>query len=51
MMLEAFKAQPDKYDEIITDQTTTSLTGQMLTKEMMIIRPDIPIILCTSHSD
>ncbi len=49
--LEAFKAQPDKYDVVITDQTMPHLTGQMLAKEIMAIRPDIPIILCTGHSD
>jgi nitrogen-specific signal transduction histidine kinase len=48
--LEAFKAQPGKYDLIITDQTMPHLTGQMMAKEMMTIRPDIPIILCTGHS-
>ncbi|MEE8397871.1 MAG: response regulator, partial [Desulfobacterales bacterium] len=49
--LEAFKAQPDKYDVIITDQTMPHLTGQMLSAEVMGIRPDIPVILCTGHSD
>ncbi len=49
--LEAFKARPDRYDLIITDQTMPHLTGQMLAREMMAIRPDIPIILCTGHSD
>ncbi len=27
------------------------LTGKMLAAEMMAIRPDIPLILCTGHSD
>lgn len=49
--LDAFKAQPDKYDLTITDQTMPHLTGQMLAREMMAIRPDIPIILCTGHID
>ena len=49
--LEAFKARPNKYDLIITDQTMPHLTGEMLAKEVMTIRPDIPIILCTGHSD
>ena len=49
--LEAFKAQPGKYDLVITDQTMPHLTGQMLAKEMITIRPDIPVILCTGHSD
>ncbi|MEE8398028.1 MAG: ATP-binding protein, partial [Desulfobacterales bacterium] len=49
--LEAFKAQPDKYDLVITDQTMPHLTGQMLARELVAIRPGIPIILCTGHSD
>ena len=49
--LEAFKAQPDNYDLIITDQTMPRMTGQMMANEMMAIRPDIPVILCTGHSD
>lgn len=49
--LEAFKAQPDKYDLIITDQAMPHLTGQMMAKEMMAIRPDIPIIICAGHGD
>jgi PAS domain S-box-containing protein len=49
--LEAFKAKPDEYDAIITDQTMPHLTGQMLAMEMMAVRPDIPVILCTGHSD
>lgn len=27
------------------------LTEQMLAKEVMAIRPDTPVILCTGHSD
>ena len=49
--LEAFKAKPDKYDVVITDQTMPHLTGQMMAREMMAIRSDIPVILCTGHSD
>jgi nitrogen-specific signal transduction histidine kinase/CheY-like chemotaxis protein len=49
--LEAFKAQPGNYDLVITDQTMPHLTGRVMAKEMMAIRPDIPIILCTGHSD
>lgn len=49
--LAAFKAQPDRFDLIITDQQMPDMTGQMLAKEMMAVRPDIPVILCTGHSD
>jgi CheY-like chemotaxis protein len=49
--LEAFRAQPDRYDLVITDQTMPHMTGQMLAKEILSLRPEIPIILCTGHSD
>ncbi|MDP3029139.1 MAG: GAF domain-containing protein, partial [Deltaproteobacteria bacterium] len=49
--LEAFRAQPDKFDLVITDQTMPNMTGKMLAKELLRIRPDIPIILCTGYSE
>ncbi|MEE8398539.1 MAG: response regulator [Desulfobacterales bacterium] len=49
--LEAFRAHPDNYDLVITDQTMPHLTGQVMAKEIMMIRPDIPVILCTGYSD
>ncbi len=49
--LEAFRAQPDAFDVVITDMTMPALTGIDLAEEMMAIRPDIPIILCTGFSE
>ncbi len=48
--LELFKAQPDRFDLVITDMTMPQMTGDKLAKELMQIRPDIPIILCTGYS-
>ena len=48
---EAFRAQPDKFDLIITDQTMPNKTGVQLARDLMRIRPDIPIILCTGFSE
>ncbi|WP_319549226.1 ATP-binding protein [Desulfogranum marinum] len=48
--LDAFRASPEKYDVIITDQTMPHLTGEELAIEMLKIRPEIPIILCTGYS-
>jgi signal transduction histidine kinase/CheY-like chemotaxis protein len=47
---EAFRAQPEKYDLIITDQTMPHFSGDELAKSLLEIRPDIPIILCTGYS-
>jgi PAS domain S-box-containing protein len=49
--LEAFRAQPEKFDLVITDQTMPNMTGVELSKELMRIRPNIPIILCTGFSE
>jgi signal transduction histidine kinase/ActR/RegA family two-component response regulator len=48
--LEDFREDPMKFDLVITDQTMPNMTGEMLAKEMMQIRSDIPIILCTGFS-
>ena len=48
--LEAFKKNPDEFDLIITDQTMPNMSGIELTKKILEIRPDIPIILCTGYS-
>ncbi len=48
--LELFRAQPDRFDLVITDMTMPGMTGKKLAEELMKIRPDIPIILCTGYS-
>ena len=48
--LELFRAQPDRFDLIITDLTMPKLTGEDLAKELMRIRPDVPVMLCTGFS-
>ena len=49
--IEAFKANPDKYNLIISDMTMPNMTGDMLAEEIMKIRSDIPIIICTGFSE
>jgi CheY-like chemotaxis protein len=49
--LRLFTGNPSEFDLVITDQTMPFLTGEDLGKEIMRIRPDIPIILCTGYSD
>jgi len=49
--LELFSSQPDKFDLIITDMTMPQMTGEKLIKEVLSIRSDIPIILCTGFSE
>ena len=49
--LEDFRIQPDDFDLVITDMTMPNMTGKDLAKELISIRPDIPIILCTGFSE
>ena len=49
--LELFRAHPHKFDLVITDMTMPNMTGEMLARELMGIRPDIPVILCTGFSE
>ncbi|MBU0908611.1 MAG: response regulator, partial [Proteobacteria bacterium] len=48
--LSYFQAAPDGFDLIITDQTMPSLCGTELAGEVLRVRPDMPIILCTGYS-
>ncbi|MFZ2448805.1 MAG: PAS domain S-box protein [Syntrophobacteraceae bacterium] len=49
--LQAFRARPDIFDLVITDLTMPHMTGTDLAKEMLKIRADTPIILCTGFSE
>ncbi len=48
--LEAFRATPDKFDLVITDMAMPNMPGDKLAIELIKIRPDIPILLCTGFS-
>jgi signal transduction histidine kinase/CheY-like chemotaxis protein len=48
--LEMFENSPQSFDLVITDMTMPKITGDLLARELMKIRPDIPIILCTGFS-
>ncbi|MBF0527640.1 MAG: response regulator, partial [Deltaproteobacteria bacterium] len=48
--LELFRSEPGRFDLVITDQTMPQMTGLELAKELLKIRRDIPIILCTGFS-
>ncbi|MBF0508787.1 MAG: response regulator [Deltaproteobacteria bacterium] len=49
--LEMFKASPQDYDLVITDMTMPYMTGDNLAREIMSLRPEIPVILCTGYSE
>ena len=49
--LEVFRSSPHMFDLVITDMTMPGMTGVDMAKELMKIRQDIPIILCTGYSE
>ncbi len=49
--LEAFRADPQGFALVITDMTMPNLRGDQLAREIMTIRPGVPIILCTGYSE
>ncbi|WP_300458387.1 cache domain-containing protein [Desulfobacula sp.] len=49
--LEAFRASPDKFDLVITDKAMPKMPGDKLAVELIKIRHDIPILLCTGFSE
>jgi signal transduction histidine kinase/ActR/RegA family two-component response regulator len=49
--LELFRDKPDRFDLVITDMTMPGMTGVELSMEVLRIRPDIPVILCTGFSE
>ena len=48
--LNLFAGKPDSFDLVMTDATMPNLTGDKLAIELMKIRPDIPVILCTGYN-
>jgi PAS domain S-box-containing protein len=48
---EIFRKAPQEVDIVITDMTMPNITGAELSQELLKIKPDIPIILCTGFSE
>lgn len=49
--LEAFSAAPSGFDLVITDMSMPNMTGDKLASELIAIRPDIPVVICTGFSE
>jgi CheY-like chemotaxis protein len=49
--LSLFRKDPRAFDLVITDQTMPQLTGVRLAEELLRIRPDLPVVLCTGFSE
>ncbi|MDA0737502.1 MAG: response regulator [Nitrospirae bacterium] len=48
--LALFRQDPLRFDLIVTDQTMPNMSGELLARELLTLRPDLPIILCTGFS-
>jgi PAS domain S-box-containing protein len=48
--LEWFRNDPDRFDLVISDQTMPEMTGIDLAREILLLRPKIPVIICTGYS-
>lgn len=49
--LEQFRKDPGSFDLVVSDIVMPNLTGDRLAQEILNIRSDIPIILCTGYSE
>ena len=48
--IEHFRTNPASFDLVISDMTMPNLTGDKLAIELMKIKSNVPIILCTGYS-
>jgi PAS domain S-box-containing protein len=47
---ELIGRDPEQFDLVITDQVMPGITGMELAREMLAVRPDLPVILYTGFS-
>jgi CheY-like chemotaxis protein len=48
--LELFRSKSDDFDLVLTDMTMPDMTGDELAMELIALKYDIPVILCTGYS-
>ncbi len=48
--LEKVRENPAAFDLVITDQSMPLMPGTELTRQLLSIRPDLRIMLCTGYS-
>jgi CheY-like chemotaxis protein len=47
--LEGFRAAPQRYDIVLTDETMPELVGTDLAREIHLLRPAVPIVLMSGY--
>lgn len=48
--LEQFRADPQRYGLLIADQTMPQMTGMQLAREILALRPDLPVVICSGSA-
>ena len=49
--LDIFRADPTRFDLVYTDQAMPHMTGEQLSRELLRMNADLPIILATGYSE
>ncbi|RJP80357.1 MAG: response regulator [Desulfobacteraceae bacterium] len=49
--LRDFRNDPELYDLAIVDMTMPQMTGDILARELMNVRPGLPVMVCTGFSE
>jgi CheY-like chemotaxis protein len=49
--LAELRSRPGDFDVVVTDYTMPHLTGLELAREIQRVRPDLPVILVSGHTD
>jgi len=49
--LHLFTKSPEDFDLVITDMTMPQMTGDVLAREILKVKPDMPIIMATGFSE
>ncbi|MDM0113633.1 ATP-binding protein [Variovorax sp. J22R133] len=47
--LEAFMADPQRFDAVLTDEMLPGLAGSELARRLLAVRPDLPVILVSGN--
>ena len=49
--MEIFAQQAENIDLVITDESMPEMSGMLLAENMLKLKPELPIILCTGYSE
>ena len=47
--LTAFRADPERFDLVLTDEIMPEMTGTELAVALRQVRPELPVVLMTGH--